>query len=190
MFISWFYRLPAPDKNYKKAQKLYKAGKYYSAYQYYKKSTAADAKKMAKKCIQKWPKNGEIWRSDSAKSKKKTLVFDVNPPEDYAYLIRLYKSDKLVSCLFFGKPGKVTVKLPSGKYTIKTGVGKQWFGVKEAFGRSGYYQTLSLNGSEVIDLSPSNVIGYNIWIDSSNAAPNADSFDSVEEDWDNFAEDI
>ena len=176
------------DKNYKKGQKYYKAGKYFSAYECFKKSKVADAKKKAKKCIQKWPKNSEVWRSDSAKAKNMELTFIVDQPDDYAYFIRLYKSDKLVSCVFIGGSGKVKVKLPAGKYTIKDGTGQQWFGVKEAFGRSGHYETMTINGSTVVNLQKNH--SYTISINIAEPDPNGEIIYPEEEDWDNFAEDL
>ena len=186
------FRTKAPhedDEAYQAGLKYYAEGKYFSAYESFMNSDAGeDAEAQMQKCIQKWPKNGEVWRSKDAKAKNVELTFRIDQAEDRAYFVRLYKDGQPVSYLFIGGPGKVTVKLPNGRYTIKDGSGKQWFGIKEAFGRYGSYETMSFDdaGTTVVNLQYNH--SYTITINVADADPDADPIGSEYEDWEGFAE--
>ena len=186
------WRTEAPyenDQDYQAGLKYYAEGKYFSAYESFMMSDADDAEERAEKCIQSWPKNGEIWRSADAKNKKMELTFEINQPADYGYFVRLYKDRKPISYLFIGGPGKVTVKLPGGKYMIKDGSGKEWFGVQEAFGRYGSYETMSFDDYGTTEVTLQANHAYTITINVEEPDPDADVIYSEYEDWEEFAED-
>lgn len=142
---------PGGDQaEYQKAQKLYKAGKYYSAMKAFQESAWKDWRKQANACVQKWPKNKEIWRNKSVKGSDVKLTVKVNGvKKDEAMLVKIYtKAGKLASCLFIGGTGKATAKLPAGTYTLMSGTGKTWFGYIEAFGEEGKYSSMLFNGGK------------------------------------------
>ena len=185
------WRTEAPyenDLDYQAGLKYYAEGKYFSAYESFMMSDADDADERAEKCIQPWPKTGEIWRSPDAKSKNMELTFKIDQPTDYGYFVRLYRGGKAVSYLFIGGPGKVTVKLPSGRYTIKDGSGKEWFGVKEAFGRYGSYETMSFDDYGTTEVNLQSNHTYTITINVEEPNPDADVIYSEYQDWEDFAE--
>lgn len=145
------------DENYQAGLKYMKQKKYYSAYESFGYSDLKAAAKQAKKCIQKWPKTGEIYHNSSLSgAKNMKLTVEVKANSNTATLVRIYKGKKLASCLFIRGSGKATTKaLPAGTYVIKKGAGSQWFGLKEAFGREGTYWTCTnySNGSTEWNLS-------------------------------------
>ena len=186
------WRTEAPyenDEDYQAGLKFFKEEKYFSAYESFMMSDADDAQARADACIQAWPKNGEIWRSKDAKNKNMTLAFNVNQSSDTAYFVRLYLNGKPVSYLFIGGKAKVTVKLPAGKYMIKDGTGKQWFGVKEAFGRYGSYETMSFDDYGTTEVSLKSGGSYEITVNVQASDPDADPIYSEYEDYESFAED-
>lgn len=186
------WRTEAPyenDEDYQAGLKLFKEGKYFSAYESFMMSDADDASERADACIQKWPKNGEVWRSKDAKSRSVTLVFNVNQSSDTAYFVRLYLKGKPVSYVFIGGKAKVTVKIPSGKYKIKDGTGTKWFGVKEAFGRYGSYETMSFDDNGTTEVNLKSGGSYEITVNVQEPNPDADPIYSEYEDFEGFAED-
>ena len=176
------------DDAYLEALQYLKEGKYYSAYASFRNSYADNADARAEACVQPWPKNGEVWRSSAAKKKNMELTIKVQQDQDRAFLARIYQGGTLLSCLFIGGSGKATTKLPAGTYMIKDGVGTQWFGVKEAFGRAGDYSTMTFsnNGSQTVSLKSGHA--YTITINAAEADPNADSVGSQYESWEGFSE--
>ena len=140
------------DEDYQAGLEYMKQKKYYSAYESFGYSDLQEAEKQAKKCIQKWPKDGEIYHNSSIKGKNAQLRVVVKQDSKQAMLFRIYKGGKLASCIFIGGNGNATVKLPGGSYVVKMGIGNNWFGLKEAFGRYGDYSTFSYNGSNSISL--------------------------------------
>jgi hypothetical protein len=59
----------------------------------------------------------------------------------------------------FLAPGKsVRIKLPAGKYKMKSAIGKDWFGMKELFGDEGYYDKMIFDkNSEIITLKSNKI---------------------------------
>ena len=121
----------ASDENYQQGLQFMNEGKYYSAYEAFGYSSLEEAQAMAEKCVQNWPKNGEIWHNSSAKGKNVELTVKVNQDSDRAMLVKLIKDGTEVAYLFIGGTGSATAKIPAGNYVIKDGVGTNWFGKDE-----------------------------------------------------------
>ncbi len=174
------------DSSYQQALEYLKEEKYYSAYEAFNESYADDAYEQAQKCIKPWPKNGEVWRTSQGKGDPFELTVKVNQSDDRAMLLRFYRKGFPISYVFIGGTGSVKVTLPKGVYTIKDGVGSDWFGIKESFGRYGSYETMTFdNGSEEIKLQGG--YGYTLTINASESNPNADSVGSEYESWEGFS---
>ena len=176
------------DAAYEEGLALLAEEKYYSAYVAFSNSTDERAEAQAEKCEQPWPKNGEVWRGDNVKYGSMELVIDVNQDDDTAYFARIYKGAKLVSCVFIKGSGQVTVQLPGGVYMIKDGTGRRWFGVKEAFGRFGSYETMIYeDGTDKINLQPN--YRYTLTVNVEHLDPDADEVDSDSISWEEFTQD-
>ncbi len=122
----------------------YQADKhYYLAQNAYTISDWADWSDRADDCVQKWPSDGRIWKSNSRIGSGVTVKFKVtNSDSDVATCFKIYNSDdKLVAVLFIGGNGSASTNLKAGRYTIKQGTGTEWYGRKDAFGEEGWYCT-------------------------------------------------
>ena len=176
----------ASDENYQQGLQFMNEGKYYSAYEAFGYSSLEEAQAMAEKCVQNWPKNGEIWHNSSAKGKNVELTVKVNQDSDRAMLVKLIKDGTEVAYLFIGGTGSATAKIPAGNYVIKDGVGTNWFGKEEAFGRDGYYETMTFGDSSQESVKLQSNHAYTITINVSEPDPNADSVGSEYESYEDF----
>ena len=174
------------DESYYEALAFMKEERWFSAYEAFRKSGAEDAQDRAEACVQPWPASGEISRS-VASGGKTELTIKVNQRDDHALFVRLIKDGKPASCLFIGGSGSVTVKLPAGKYTIEDGSGRQWFGMKEAFGRGGSYETMTFDDAGTTTVTFKSGGRYTLTINVTEADPDATGVGSEYEDWETFA---
>ena len=176
-----------PDEMYRQGLDHMKEEKFYSAYKEFNSSSSDLAREKEKECIRPWPRNGEIWRDSSVRGKDMRLILQANQNDDTAMLFRVIKDGKTVSCLFVGGTGKAIANLPGGVYTIKDGAGTQWFGMKEAFGPDGSYETMTFEDDQTETLLESGYI-HTITINVQEANPDAEDVGSVSEGWSGFAE--
>ena len=130
------------DADYQDGIRFMDEGKYYSAHEAFLKSDTKSAMDMAQKCIQSWPETGELWHNPSVNESNMELIIKVIQESNQATLVKIYRENLHVADLFIGGTGQATAKLPAGIYIIKDGVGSDWYGLTEAFGRSGLYETL------------------------------------------------
>lgn len=175
------------EGRYNEAMALYKDEKYYSAQQAFIESEFGDWEAMAEKCIQDMPRTGEIWRDRSQWLQDMELKIIVEQPQDTAMFVRIFKDNAPVSYLFINGSEPVTVRLPgNGYYEIRDGIGHTWYGVKEAFGREGSYETMTFdeNGTEKVYLQ--SYYAYTLSINVSYKDDSADTVYSNSEDWDSF----
>lgn len=134
---------------YDKAYSLYEKQQYYNAYDLFIQSQYGDWERMANKCIRRWPKNGELWHDNTQWLKDVQLTFRVEQPNDVATFVKIFKDQSLISQVFIGGAGEVTVGLPGNQtYTITDGVGYNWFGSDDAFGPEGAYETMLFGTQE------------------------------------------
>lgn len=171
---------------YDAAMALFNDGKYYSARQEFIESKYGDWKEMAAKCIRRRPSTGELWHDPNIWVKDMYLTFRIDQPDDTSIFIRLFKDDKPVSYLFVAGPGEVTAQLPgNGYYTVKDGIGTEWYGEKEAFGPDGSYETMTFDetGAEKVYLQ-----SYYEYTISINIGGGGTGVGSKDEDWESFAE--
>ncbi len=172
---------------YNEAMSLYNDERYYSARQAFIESEYGDWEEMAEKCLQDWPAAGEIWRDRSQWLQDMELTIVVEQPADTGMFIRIFKDNAPVSYLFLSGSDKVTVRLPgNGYYVIKDGVGYNWYGMKEAFGSEGTYETMTFDdaGTEKVYLQSN--YAYTLSINVSVSTPGGDTVYSESEDWESF----
>lgn len=177
------------DDSYRQALEYLKEEKYYSAYEAFMDSSAPDSYEQAQKCKKDWPKNGEVWRTSQGKGDPLEFTIRVNQPEDQAIFLRFIRKGYKISYVFIGGSDTVKLKLPAGTYSIKRGVGRTWYGIEEAFGRNGYYETMTINGSQEIKLQGGG--GYSFSINVTEMNPDMQSMgdvDSDSESWEDFNE--
>ncbi len=178
---------PDIDQKYVEAVQLKKEGKYFSAYEAFLACEAENREELANACVQTWPRNGEIWRSKTARSGNMELTIKVNQEKTKAMYIRVFQGDTPLVGLFVGGTGQATVRLPGGVYTIKDGTGEKWFGIEESFGRYGKYETMTFTNKNSTSVTLKNGHSYVITINVTNADPNADGVGSQSESWDGFS---
>ena len=174
---------------YNEAMALYKDEKYFSARQAFLMSGYGDYEEMAEKCIQSWPSTGEIWHDRSQWLQDMELTIVVEQPEDTGMLIRIYKDNAPVSYLFLSGSDSVTVRLPgNGYYEIRDGVGYNWYGIKEAFGGDGSYETMTFdeNGTKRVFLQ--SYYEYTLSINVSLIDHTGEDVYSESIDWQKFVE--
>lgn len=171
------------EYDYMKACVLLLKGQYYNAKQAFESSRWGDYSSRAASCAQSWPKTGQIYKNKSVKGSGVTLIVKVSGmSEDTGMLVKIYKTDNtLVSCLFIAGNGKASTKLPKGTYIIKRGIGSDWYGMEDAFGSSGLYQTMTFNGGDTTVTLKS---GYEYTITVGSGSNN--NMGSQFENWDNF----
>lgn len=138
---------------YDRAKSLYENKQYYEAHKLFIQSQYGDWERMANKCVRPWPKNGEIYHDSSEWLRDTQLTFKVDQPADTAVFIRVYKvenkSEKPVSYVFIGGSDEVTIYLPGNStYTIRDGVGSNWYGEVDTFGAEGAYETMLFGRNE------------------------------------------
>lgn len=139
----------SPEELYEEANNLYQQKKYFKAHELFAQSQYGDWERMAKKCVRRWPKNGEVWHDTTQWLRDTQVTFKVDQPKDSAIFIRVYKNDAPVSNVFIGGSDEITVGLPgNGKYVIKDGVGSDWFDTTDTFGENGAYETMTFGENE------------------------------------------
>ena len=144
--FSDYYEDEGSEERYNEAMALYKEGRYYSAKQAFIESGYGDWEEMAEKCEQPWPATGELWHDKSQWLQDMWITFVINQDTDTAIYIRLFKNNAVVSTAFIGGPGQVKLALPgNGYYSIQDGIGRTWYGEKEAFGREGSYEDMTFD---------------------------------------------
>ena len=173
---------------YDDAMALFREEKYYSAWKAFTGSKYEDWQDWADQCPQERPATGETWHAPDQwlQDMELTIRVDQSPATDMFF--RIYKEGSPVSYVYISGPDEVTVKLPgNAEYTIKDGIGRTWYGEKEAFGKTGTYETMTFddNGTETVYLQSG--YAYTLSINVSDTAGGTD-VDSKEESWENFAE--
>jgi len=175
------------DASYQQALEYLKEEKYYSAYEAFMDSRAPDSYEQAQKCKIAWPKDGEVWRTSSGKGDPFEFTIKVNQPDDQAMFLRFIRKGFKISYVFIGGSGTVKLNLPAGTYSIKRGIGRTWYGIEEAFGPNGYYETMTINGSQEIKLEGGG--GYSFSINVTDYNPDMQSMGNVDSDsesWEDF----
>lgn len=148
--------------------------KYYRAYELFELSDAPDASERMNSCVQKWPATGEIYRNPAVYGTNMTLTTIIGKKPETAALIKIYRGKELASVLFLGKGDTVSAYLPGGVYSIRLGMGSDWFGLDDSFGREGYYEQMTFdNDSTEVSLDAGYV--WTLRINTSVSDPEADS---------------
>lgn len=174
------------EELFREAMALYEDERFYSARQAFIESGYGTWEVMAENCIQPWPTPGEVWRDRSQWLQDMELTIQVDQPEGTAMFIRIIKDKAPVSYLFISGSETVTVRLPgNGYYAIHDGIGETWYGVKEAFGPEGSYESMTFDeeGTETVFLKSNHA--YTLSINLTTPAE-GDTVYSESEDWDNF----
>lgn len=174
------------QETYLKACSWEMKGKFYKAYNQFYLSDWEDFEARMDACVQKWPANGEIYHNPSYYGDGATLNILVGKEDGQAMLIKIMRGDTLISALFLGNGTNVSTSLPAGTYTIKTGIGDTWFGLNDAFGEDGYYETL-LFDDNLRDVALDYGYDYTLRLNfTGEADPAADDVGSQTESFDDF----
>ena len=170
---------------YDEAYELYQNQSYFKAHELFIQSQYGDWEAMAKKCVRRWPKNGELWHDETQWLRDTNLTFKVDQPKDTAVFIRIYKDEKPLSYVFIGGKDTVTVGVPgNGTYTIKDGVGSDWYGPNDTFGEYGAYETMTFGKNEEETIYLMARYNYTITINVKDAI--GEDIGTQDEVWDNF----
>ncbi len=137
---------------YKDAEAAYEQGAFYQAYKKFSDSELAeysDSAARAAACVQEHPKTGILFQHEDYKKSQCTIKFE--PSKDgNVTLIKIYTPENLlIGVLFIREGATAQIKVPAGKYIVKTAYGKQWFGEEDMFGDDGTYRTLLEYGEAV-----------------------------------------
>lgn len=141
---------PMEQLDYIEAAVTFKSGRFYTAQGMYQAISYQDSVERAEKCIQKWPKNGQVYINKDYKHTNTRLYIHGDMGDNQATYIKIYTLDNvLVSTAFVASSKSVTVKLPAGTYKMKVGTGSLWYGFEEAFGNgsNAYYSQLIFPGN-------------------------------------------
>lgn len=182
---------PAPKtgkEGYDEAMAFFREEKYYSAWKAFSDSQYEDWQEWAAKCPQEKPAAGETWHAAGQWLQDTELTIRVEQPSSSNMFFRIYKERSLFSNIFISGSDEVTVQLPgNAEYAIKDGVGRTWYGEKEAFGRSGSYETMTFDdkGSETVYLQSGYTYTLSINVSENSGGTDVDSKD---ETWENFVE--
>ena len=161
--------------------------KYYSARESFEDSRFGDWEKRAGACVQKWPKNGQLYKNSNIKGSGMELTVSVNADKKSAMLVKIYTTDgTLVASLFIGGTGKAKTKLPGGVYIIKDGSGTDWYGPEEAFGKTGSYETMTFDNYGNAEVELKNGHSYTITVNVKEINPDATGVGSEWESWGEF----
>ena len=138
------------EYEYLKACILVNSGKYFSAMTAFRKCGWGDWEERAESCVQPWPKTGVLFSNPDVKGGNTELAVKVNAEtDDTAMLVKIYTLDNVLArTMFIGGSGKASTRLPAGRYIIKDGTGKNWYGEEEAFGSEGSYEIMTFGDNE------------------------------------------
>lgn len=144
-----FTDLTEPDAVSESGMESYSAGmalffeeRYYSAMKAFTESRYGDWEEWAALCQQTKPETGELWHDPDQTDEDTQLTIRVEQ-EDTDLLARIYKEDVLISSVYIAGTDRVTIKLPGDEvYRIRDGIGRTWYGEKEAFGEEGTYEAM------------------------------------------------
>ena len=180
------------DEGYQAGLEYMENEKYYSARQAFRTSLMADAEDMAQKCIQKWPRNGEIMHNKDLRSNETWLTFFVQQSDtSVGHYFMVYTEDNVLAATLFvqGSGKKVTAKLPGGRYRIREAEGTEWYGTKEMFGREGRYEYMVFEEIEGDDYLTDLEAGYE-WTITINVTESTEGtgVGSEEVDWESLME--
>ena len=160
-------------------------GRFYTARRDFIESQWGDWQARAEACEQPWPGNGQIYKDSAVKGGAVQLTVQVND-ETEATLVKIYMEDgALAAALFIGGAGSATTFLPGGSYTIRDGRGKTWFGLAEAFGDGGTYETLTFeDGAQAVSLEAGR--GYAVTINAAAVNEGARTVGAAQMGWQGF----
>jgi hypothetical protein len=141
---------PMEQLDYLEASVNCKNGLFYTAQGMFENISYLDSAERAEKCVQKWPKNGQVYRNPDFKSTRTGLTIHGVADDGQATYIKIYTPDDvLVSTLFIASSNSASVRLPAGTYRMKVGNGTSWYGPEEAFGDDydAFYSILTFDES-------------------------------------------
>ncbi|MDR1359194.1 MAG: hypothetical protein LBJ48_07600 [Coriobacteriales bacterium] len=140
--------------DYALADELFTAGELEDAYlAFLELGSYSDAADRALACTQPFPATGVLFQAEGTYSEDSPLDIVYNYPGGGAYY-KIYRDNVLVATLFLNANATLRVNLQPGSYVIKEGTGEIWFGETLAFGKEGYYSTLTFDdaGNEFLVL--------------------------------------
>ncbi len=185
-----FTDLPEPAAVPETGTEAYQAGlalffeeRFYSAEKAFTESRYDNWEEWASLCQQTKPETGELWHDPDQTDGNTQLTIRVEQG-DTDLFARIYQEDNLISNVYIAGSDKVTIKLPGDAvYKIKDGVGRTWYGEKEAFGEEGTYEMLTFDekGTEEVLLKSGFAYDLRIIVRGSGYPP-----DPEPEVWESF----
>ena len=161
-------------------------GKFYSAKRNFEWSEWEDWEERAARCVQEWPQTGVLWRNDNVPGSDMSLTIQFNNDYGSAMLVKIFTADDVpASTMFIAGNSSAVTYLPGGTYKIKDGTGKNWYGLEEAFGDEGYYETMTFENDETNVYLQSGGM-YQLTVNAEELNPDATSVGSEYENWENF----
>ncbi len=183
---------PTPEprrgkEGYDEAMAYFSEGRYYSARKAFTESRYEDWQDWADKCPQPKPATGELWHDPALRLQDTELTIRVDQSSTDMFF-RIYKEDSLISDVYITGSDEVTVFLPGNAYyTVKDGIGRTWYGEKEAFGKEGTYETMTFDGKGTERVFLESGYAYTLSINVTDTGGGTD-VDSRSESWENFSE--
>ncbi len=143
---------------------LFSEERFYSAQKAFTASNYGDWEEWAALCIREKPETGEIWHDPDQTDGDTQLTIRAEQ-EDTDLFVRIYKEDSLISDVYIAGSDRVTIKLPGDTaYSIRNGVGRTWYGEKEAFGEEGSYEPVIFDGKGTEEILLKSGLAYELRI--------------------------
>lgn len=136
---------------------------------------------------QPWPENGIVYTNPDDQGGDVRLLVTIEQIGDgYATYVKLCRvNGDVVSGLFIGGEGTVSTDLPEGTYVVKAGVGKTWYGTRDAFGSAGHYEKLTFENNATETVFETGY-QYTLIINTSIIDPTIDDVGSIRLSWSDF----
>lgn len=132
---------------YELADKMLAEGAVEEAYEaFLALGSYSDAAARAAAIPQAFPASGVLWQAEGSHYQYAAIEIDYKYSSGGAFY-KIYSGETLMAMLFCNANSTVRVYLNPGNYTIKEGTGDNWFGTDLAFGKKGYYSTMTYDDS-------------------------------------------
>ena len=174
--------------DYLKASALYLDEHYFLAKEIFETCTYKDSAERAASCVQPFPETGELWHNKDMISEKMELEINVSfvdDEEEGRYIMIYSEEGENAANIFIGGADAIVSKLPGGNYRMKSATGKEWYGIKDMFGKEGKYENLIFNEFEDDKYLTKLEEGFRwtITINTSNVGQTVDTEDVGWEQW-------
>lgn len=153
---------------YAQADELFTEGDLEGAYKaFLALGSYSDSAERATACTQPFPATGVLWQAEGSHYEFCALDIDYRYSSGGAYY-KVYSGATLMATLFVNANSTARVHLQPGTYTVKEGSGDVWFGETLAFGKAGWYSTMTYDdtGTDYFTLNDGDLVTITINTDS------------------------